>query len=134
MNLSPSSNPVPPADGPRWPDVRCREQCEIQGLVALRDYTVAARAGMMVDSVGPLLALSLVDAAGGMSGPDVFGAVSDMARALRDGACQGSVADFLRGAARGFGRSRDGQSLADVVELANVSTFDRGFTATGTVN
>ena len=105
--------------------MRCREACEIQGLIALRDYTVAARAGAVVDSLGPLLALSLVDAGGAMSGKEVFGAVRDMAGALRDASATGSATEFLRGAARGFGRTGDGQALADTLELANVSAFGR---------
>ena len=108
--------------------MRCREECEIRGLVALRDYAVAARAGARVDSLGPLLALSLVDAADALSGKHMFGAVSDMASALHAGAAPGSVAEFLRGAARGFTRSGDGQSLADTIELANVASMH----ATGT--
>ena len=103
--------------------MRCPETCEISGLVALRDYTTAARAGVQVDSLGPLLALSLVAAGDGMSGDAIIGAVRDMADAMRMVSPRDCVGEFLVGAARGFGRSGDGQALADTIELANVATM-----------
>ncbi|MDQ6747284.1 MAG: hypothetical protein M3010_04150 [Candidatus Dormibacteraeota bacterium] len=101
------------------------EACEIHGLLALQDYVTAARAGAAFDSLGPLLALSLVDVAGGMSGPHLFATLEELARAMR--AChRGDAAhDFLRGAARGFARSGDHQGLADTIELANVRRTPR---------
>lgn len=98
-----------------------REACEIQGLVVLQDYLTAARAGAAFDSLGPLLALSLVDVAGGMRGPQLFGTIEELARAMR-GDARG---ELLRGAARGFAKSGDHQCLADTIELAHVTTAPR---------
>ena len=97
-----------------------REACEIQGLVALQDYLTAARAGAAFDALGPLLALSLLDVAGGLSGPQIFSTIDDLAVAIRGCRRDDTAAELLRGAARGFAKSGDHQALADTIELANV--------------
>ena len=97
-----------------------REACEIHGLVRLQDYLTAARAGVTFDSLGPLLALSLVDVAGGMRGPQLFDTLADLARAMRGAQSGGAANELLSGAARGFAKSGDHQALADTIELSNV--------------
>jgi hypothetical protein len=94
-----------------------REACEIQGLLRVQDYLVAARAGASFDSLGPLLALSLVDAAGGFHGAGIFGSVAELARAMRGV----SACELLTGAVRGFAKSGDHQSVADTLELVNIA-------------
>jgi hypothetical protein len=107
-----------------------REACEIHGLLALQDYVTAARAGAAFDSLGPLLALSLVDVAGGLSGAHMFATVEELARAMRACRHDDAAHDILRGAARGFAKSGDHQGLADTIELANVARAPRtAFTA-----
>ena len=97
-----------------------RETCEIQGLNALQDYLAVARAGAGFDSLGPLLALSLVDVAGGMRGPELFGIIDDLAVAMHGCRRDDAAGELLRGGARGFAKSGDHQALADIIELANV--------------
>ncbi|HEV1997978.1 MAG TPA: hypothetical protein VGR61_07615 [Candidatus Dormibacteraeota bacterium] len=108
-----------------------REACEIHGLVVLQDYLAAARAGVAFDSLGPLLALSLVDVAGGMSGPQLFSTIENLAGAMRGCQRDDAASELLRGAARGFANSGDYQSLADTIELANVTRASRSAFSTG---
>ena len=96
-----------------------REACEIHGLVALQDYVTAARAGASFDSLGPLLALSLVDAAGGMHGSQLSVSIAELARAMGGAGAR----ELLSGAARGFARSGDHQALADTIEMANIANM-----------
>lgn len=101
------------------------EACEIRGLIVLQDYLTAARAGVACDSLGPLLALSLVEVAGGMTGPQLFDTVADLAAAMRACRRDDAATELLRGAARGFTKTGDHQGLADTIELANVTRAPR---------
>jgi len=99
--------------------VAAREACEIHGLLVLQDYVTAARAGAAFDALGPLLELSLVDVAGGMSGSHLFAAIEELAGAMRGCHLEEAARDLLQGAARGFAKSGDHQGLADTIEHAN---------------
>lgn len=96
------------------------EASEIFGILAFQKYSVAAQAGGIASSLGPLLALSLIAARTGLQGEEVASVVQTMARALAAHGHRQASTELLEGAIRGFVAGGDPQAAADVLELLAV--------------
>jgi hypothetical protein len=95
------------------------ERAEAMALDYLAELRMGLEAGAVDGSLGPLLALSLLDVAGGLAGSDVVELVAGVVRGLAQGGQAGPAAEVARGAATGFIRAGDHQAGADMLELAN---------------
>jgi hypothetical protein len=105
------------------PSRRRYEASEISGILAFQKYSVAAQAGAIASSLGPLLALSLMAVRTGLSGEEIASVVQAMAEALAVHGHRQAARELLEGAIRGFVAGGDHQAAADLAELLAFSTY-----------
>ena len=96
------------------------EVSEAQALGHLARYRWAARLGSVDSTLGPLLALSILDAVNGLNGAQLVEIVSDIARALAANGNNAGATELLGKAAGGFIRGGDHAAAADLLELRAV--------------
>jgi hypothetical protein len=108
----------------RMQPVRTRTEAnEIAAIVAFHKYGLAAEAGAIDRSLGPLLALSVMAARTGLSGEEVASVVQSMAEALAAHGHQQASRELLVGAIRGFVAGGDHQAAADLAELLALANY-----------
>jgi hypothetical protein len=95
------------------------EQTEAVALDYLTQLRWQLEMGVVDGSLGPLLALSLLDVVKAVHGPEVAELVRGVVRGLAHGGMVAAAIEVARGAAGGFIRSGDHQAGADLLELAN---------------
>ena len=95
------------------------EQTEAVALDYLAQLRWQLEAGAVDGSLGPLLALSLLDVVGAVQGLEVGALVDGVVRGLARNGMRAAAVEVARGAAGGFIRAGDHQSGADLLELAN---------------
>lgn len=95
------------------------EQTEAVALDYLAQLRWQVEAGAVDGSLGPLLALSLLDVVGAVQGLEVGALVEGVVRGLARNGMRAAGVEVARGAAGGFIRAGDHQLAADLLELAN---------------
>jgi hypothetical protein len=99
------------------------ETNEIAAILALHRYGLAAQAGVIDRSLGPLLALSVMAARTGLSGDEVASVVRAMSEALATHGHQQASRELLEGAIGGFVVGGDHQAAADLAELLVLASY-----------
>ncbi len=109
---------------PGWPDVAIssapirvpRETHDIYAISALDAYLAAAEAGRVSESLGPLLALSILADKRGLAGAEIRVAISALARALARFGHREAASELLGASMEAFVAGADHQSAADLAE------------------
>jgi hypothetical protein len=104
-----------------------REIHDIYAISTLDAYLAAAQAGSVSESLGPLLALSILADKRGLAGAEIREAVSALAGALATFGHIQASAELLSASIKAFEVGADYQSAADLAEtLAIIQLTCRG--------
>jgi hypothetical protein len=118
---------------PAWPDVAipasqprvARETHDIYAISALDAYIAAAQAGTVSESLGPLLALSILADRRGLAGEEIRVAISALASALTSFGHGRAASQLLSASIQAFVAGGDHQSAADLAEMQAILRLAR---------
>jgi ABC-type transporter Mla subunit MlaD len=118
---------------PGWPDVVIpsapisvpREAHDIYAISTLDAYIAAAQAGRVSESLGPLLALSILADKRGLAGEEIREAISSLARALATFGHRRAASELLSASIQAFVAGADHQSAADLAETLAILRLAR---------
>jgi hypothetical protein len=93
----------------------------VYAISTLDSYIAAAQAGQTQDSLGPLLALSILADRRGLAGQELEAAISVLAGALAKCGHQQAASELLGAAIKAFVAGQDCQSAADLAETLSMT-------------
>ena len=119
---------------PGWLDVAIttapirvpRETHDIYAISTLDGYIAAAQAGRVSESLGPLLALSILADKRGLAGEEIRVAISALAGALAGFGHSQAASELLSASIEAFVAGADHQSAADLAETLAIIRLTGG--------
>jgi hypothetical protein len=102
-----------------------RETHDIDAISTLDEYIAAAQAGHVSESLGPLLALSILADRRGLAGEEIRVAISSLARALNCFGHRQAASELLSASIKAFVAGADHQSAADLAETLAILRLAR---------
>lgn len=121
--MSTSTSLFPPTSR-WWPEVAVatasirppRETYEVFAIGSLNGYIAAAQEGRLSNSLGPLLALSILADRRGLAGEELRVAISALGHALSKYGHEKAASELLTASIQAFVAGADYQSAADLAE------------------